>query len=116
MYPDGVSWLHQRQRMQHTRPSQRGFCIGYSRWHRMGWRMGRLPGENLRHSGQWRRLRLRPGQRAGLVDGEHRDVHPLPSTYDEVTNNGIATAKAIKTADPTAHVNGPVVDFWWNYF
>jgi hypothetical protein len=49
-------------------------------------------------------------------DGEHRDVHPLPSTYDEVTNNGIATAKAIKTADPTAHVNGPVVDFWWNYF
>ncbi len=49
-------------------------------------------------------------------DGEHRDVHPLASTYDEVTNNGIATAKAIKTADPTAAVNGPVVDFWWNYF
>jgi hypothetical protein len=49
-------------------------------------------------------------------DGGHRDVHPNPSTYDEVTNNGIATAKAIKTADPTAHVNGPVVDFWWNYF
>lgn len=49
-------------------------------------------------------------------DGEHRDVHPLPSTYDEVTNNGIATAKAIKAADPTAAVNGPVVDFWWNYF
>jgi hypothetical protein len=49
-------------------------------------------------------------------DGVHRDVHPLASTYDEVTNNGIATAKAIKTADPTALVNGPVVDFWWNYF
>jgi hypothetical protein len=33
-----------------------------------------------------------------------------------VTNNGIATALAIKTADPTAAVNGPVVDNWWNYF
>jgi hypothetical protein len=49
-------------------------------------------------------------------DGGHRDVHPAPSTYDEVTNNGIGTAKAIKTADPTAAVSGPVVDFWWNYF
>jgi hypothetical protein len=49
-------------------------------------------------------------------DGGHRDVHPNPSTYDEVTNNGIATAKAIKTADPTAGVSGPVVDFWFNYF
>jgi len=49
-------------------------------------------------------------------NGGHRDVHPNPSTYDEVTNNGIATAKAIKTADPTAGVSGPVVDFWFNYF
>jgi len=49
-------------------------------------------------------------------DGGHRDVHPNPSTYDEVTNNGIATAQAIKNADATAQVNGPVVDYWWNYF
>ena len=49
-------------------------------------------------------------------DAVHRDVHPVASTYDEVTNNGIATAQAIKTADPTAEVNGPVVDNWWNYF
>jgi hypothetical protein len=49
-------------------------------------------------------------------DAVHRDVHPVASTYDEVTNNGIATAEAIKTADPTAAVNGPVVDYWWNYF
>jgi hypothetical protein len=49
-------------------------------------------------------------------DAVHRDVHPLPSTYDEVTNNGMATAQAIKTADPTAEVSGPVVDYWWNYF
>jgi len=49
-------------------------------------------------------------------DAVHRDVHPNPSTYDEVTNNGIATAKEIKTADPTAAVSGPVIDNWWNYF
>jgi hypothetical protein len=49
-------------------------------------------------------------------DGEHRDVHPLPFTYDEVTNNGIQTALAIKTADPSAQVSGPVMDFWWDYF
>jgi hypothetical protein len=49
-------------------------------------------------------------------DAVHRDVHPLPSTYDEVTNNGIATSEAIKTADPSAAVSGPVIDYWWNYF
>jgi hypothetical protein len=49
-------------------------------------------------------------------DAEHRDVHPSPFTYDEVTNNGIATALAIKTADPTAEVSGPVMDWWWDYF
>jgi hypothetical protein len=49
-------------------------------------------------------------------DSMHRDVHPLPFTYDELTNNGIATAKAIKAADPTAEVSGPVMDSWMNYF
>jgi len=49
-------------------------------------------------------------------DAVHRDVHPSPFTYDEVTDNGIAVAKAIKTADATAEVSGPVMDFWWNYF
>jgi hypothetical protein len=49
-------------------------------------------------------------------DAVHRDVHPAASTYDEVTNGGIGTALAIKTADPTAEVDGPVVDYWWNYF
>ena len=46
----------------------------------------------------------------------HRDVHPVPFTYDEVTNNGIGTALAIKIADPTAQVSGPVIDDWWAYF
>jgi Glycoside hydrolase family 44 len=49
-------------------------------------------------------------------DAVHRDVHPLPFTYDEVTNKGIAVAEAIKTADATAEVSGPVMDFWWDYF
>jgi hypothetical protein len=49
-------------------------------------------------------------------DAVHRDVHPVASTYDEVTNNEIATAKAVKDADPTALINGPVIDNWWNYF
>jgi Glycoside hydrolase family 44/Bacterial Ig-like domain (group 2) len=49
-------------------------------------------------------------------DAVHRDVHPNPSTYDEVTNGGIGTAVAIKTVDPTALVSGPIIDYWWNYF
>jgi len=49
-------------------------------------------------------------------DGGSRDVHPLPFTYDEVTNGGIGTALAIKTVDPTAEVSGPVMDYWWDYF
>jgi hypothetical protein len=49
-------------------------------------------------------------------DAVHRDVHPSPSTYDEVTNGGIGTALAIKLTDPTAQVSGPVIDNWWNYF
>jgi hypothetical protein len=49
-------------------------------------------------------------------DAVHRDVHPKPFTYDEVTNNGIAHAKAIKAADPSAEVSGPVMDYWWDYF
>ena len=49
-------------------------------------------------------------------DAVHRDVHPNPFTYDEVTNNGLGTALAIKNADPTALVSGPVMDSWWAYF
>ena len=49
-------------------------------------------------------------------DSNDADVHPLAFTYDEVTNGGIGTALAVKTADPTAKVSGPVIDFWWAYF
>jgi len=46
----------------------------------------------------------------------HHDVHPYPFTYDEVTNHGIGTALAVKTADPSAQVSGPIIDWWWGYF
>jgi len=46
----------------------------------------------------------------------HRDVHPLPFSYDEVTEKGLKVARAIKAADPTAEVSGPVIDFWLTYF
>jgi hypothetical protein len=49
-------------------------------------------------------------------DAVHHDVHPNPSTYDEVTQGGIGSAVAIKTIDPSAQVSGPIIDFWWNYF
>lgn len=46
----------------------------------------------------------------------HRDVHPAHMSYDEVTNKGLAYARAIKAADPTALVAGPVISNWGNYF
>ena len=49
-------------------------------------------------------------------DANHRDVHPLPFTYDELSQQGIKVAKAVKAADPTAEVSGPVIDFWPAYF
>jgi hypothetical protein len=49
-------------------------------------------------------------------DANHKDVHPLPFTYDEVTQNGLKVAAAVKAADPTAEVSGPVIDYWPNYF
>lgn len=49
-------------------------------------------------------------------DSTHRDVHPQPFTYDELTQNGLKVAKAVKDADPTAEITGPVIDYWPNYF
>jgi hypothetical protein len=48
--------------------------------------------------------------------GTLRDVHPFAFTYDEVTNRGIGSALAVKTADPSAQISGPVIDYWWGYF
>jgi uncharacterized protein (TIGR03437 family) len=48
--------------------------------------------------------------------GVHQNVHPLSSTYDEVTNDGLEYAAAIKAADPTATVSGPVTAGWDDLF
>ncbi len=48
--------------------------------------------------------------------GVHRNIHPLPMTYDELTNKGLSYAKAVKDADPTAEVSGPVISYWMDFF
>jgi len=45
-------------------------------------------------------------------DGTHRDIHPNPYTYDELLSMDLKYAEAIKQADPTALVGGPVGDNW----
>lgn len=45
-------------------------------------------------------------------DNTHRDIHPNPYTYDEVLSLDLQYAEAIKQADPTALVSGPVDDNW----
>jgi uncharacterized protein (TIGR03437 family) len=45
-------------------------------------------------------------------DSTHRDIHPNPYTYDENLSLNITYAAAIKQADPTALVSGPVADNW----
>ncbi|WP_263376689.1 glycoside hydrolase family 44 protein [Granulicella aggregans] len=49
-------------------------------------------------------------------NGVHKDVHPNPFTYDELSNKGITYAAAIKAQDPSALVTGPVISNWMNYF
>ncbi len=48
--------------------------------------------------------------------GVHMDIHPNPSTYDEMLSRGQTYAAAIKSADPTALVTGPVAAGWMGYF
>lgn len=49
-------------------------------------------------------------------DDVHRDIHPDPYTYDELANLNLTYAAAIKKADPTALVSGPVADNWASLF
>ena len=49
-------------------------------------------------------------------NGVHKDVHPIPFTYDELSSKGIAYAAAIKAQDPSALVSGPVISNWTQYF
>jgi hypothetical protein len=45
----------------------------------------------------------------------HNDLHPTWTTYDDITNRGITYATAIKAADPTAAVGGPIISGYSYY-
>jgi len=51
-----------------------------------------------------------------LWNSTHRDVHPQPTTYDELRDRTYQYAAAIKSADPTARTLGPVLWGWCAYF
>lgn len=46
----------------------------------------------------------------------HRDVHPQPTSYDEMRDRTVAYAGAVKQADPTTQTLGPSVWGWTAYF
>jgi len=48
----------------------------------------------------------------GIWHSEHRDVHPIGATYDEVLNKMISYATMIRAADPNAVIMGPEE---WNF-
>jgi hypothetical protein len=50
-----------------------------------------------------------------LWDVTHTDVHPARMGYDDVLANFTSYADAVKTADPSALVTGPVVSGWTAY-
>lgn len=52
----------------------------------------------------------------GLWFETHRDVHPDHAGYDELRDLGYQYAAAIKAADQTAQILGPVQDGWTRYF
>jgi hypothetical protein len=51
-----------------------------------------------------------------LWNSTHRDVHPRPTSYDELRDRTYAYGAAIKAADPSALTLGPVVWGWCAYF
>ena len=46
----------------------------------------------------------------------HRDVHPAPSTYDEILEKTIAYGTAVRRADPAAVIAGPAEWGWPAFF
>lgn len=51
-----------------------------------------------------------------LWNSTHHDVHPQPTTYDEMRDKTYAYAAAIKQVDPSAQTLGPVLWGWCAYF
>ena len=46
----------------------------------------------------------------------HRDVHPVPTGYDELSTDIVKEGHAIKSFDPAAVRFAPVFDGWWYYW
>ena len=51
-----------------------------------------------------------------LWNSTHRDVHPAPTSYDEMKNAAYQYAPAIRQADPSAKILGPSEWGWTGYF
>ena len=51
-----------------------------------------------------------------LWNSTHRDVHPQPTSYDELRDRTVSYASAIKAVDPGALTLGPVLWGWTAYF
>jgi hypothetical protein len=51
-----------------------------------------------------------------LWNSTHRDVHPQPTSYDEMLTRTIEYAAAIKATDPNAQTLGPAEWGWTGYF
>jgi fibronectin type 3 domain-containing protein len=51
-----------------------------------------------------------------LWNSTHRDVHPSPTTYQEIYDKIVAYAGAIRAADPSAKIVGPEEWSWWAMF
>ena len=51
-----------------------------------------------------------------LWNDTHRDVHPEPTTYDELLSKTIATAAEIRKADPEGTIAGPAEWGWPAFF
>lgn len=51
-----------------------------------------------------------------LWQGTHRDIHPLPTSYDEIWNLTVKFAAAIKAYDPSIKIHGPMPWGWCAYW
>ena len=48
--------------------------------------------------------------------GVHIDIYQNPATYDDMLARNLRLAQAVKAADPTALITGPVPSGWMGYF
>ena len=74
---------------------------------------------------EWVRTLRADGERVGMYildnepmlwDETHRDVHPQPTTYDELLDRTLRYGAALRRADPTSVIAGPALWGWPAYF